>query len=165
MAKGVVDWNEENVALLHRYWFVEGKSARECAALIPGATKSGIIGKVYRQNWPKRQGQGQGQLLRKAAQAPKPLPKPFLHPRGPTPPVSPYAIRQVNPTNSNPKPWTERLANECAHPVDRDGESEQYSCCAPTHGKLYCAAHAQIMYVESRSSQEEFERGLRRYVR
>lgn len=40
-------WDEENIAALKKYW-QEGKPAGEIARLLPGTTRSGILGKIQR---------------------------------------------------------------------------------------------------------------------
>lgn len=41
-------WNDERVALLTRLWNGEGRSASYIARMIPGSTRSGVIGKAHR---------------------------------------------------------------------------------------------------------------------
>ena len=58
-----------------------------------------------------------------------------------------------------PRPWMTREKGECAFPVDGEGVSTR-SCCNPSGGGIYCAAHAAAMRGPRTSSADELEREI-----
>jgi GcrA cell cycle regulator len=143
-------WSPADIATTIRLWDAGKTGSEIAAALSVERTRSAVLGYVHRlrvagqsftrKTTPKgtrvRDKQERRRIYQRAALQPPKPPKPRKEPRVPPPPVD----------ASNAKPWTERTFGECAFPISGQG-ADTFSCCTPTGGKTYCAAHASIMFA------------------
>ena len=164
-----IGWTDERTAELKRLW-IEGKSAAEVAkALGGGVTRCAAIGKAHRLGLTASSGEVRQAASALKAKTPKPVrsappaaPRPApASARGPLY-INQGAVREratdiptpklkTVQTDTPPRHWLTRLLGECAWPVSGEGAST-LSCCAPTNGATYCAAHAALMHVRGRGS-------------
>jgi len=146
-------WTAEAVAAARRYYMDEGLSASETARRI-GSTRSAVIGKAHRLGWAVERDPALAHAnLVRSGRAPASAYRP---PRSPAPTPQPAE-------RSRPRPWLERGPGQCAFPVSGDGEAVR-SCCAPSGGETYCAAHLARMYRRRSPAQMEALDRLAKWV-
>ena len=132
-----VVWTGEQTGLLTQAW-TAGHASREIASMV-GMTPSAVRCKRRRLGLPARSEASQEATERERGAAlagPKGEPNPD---QAPPPPPLP---------GSMPRPWTQRMARECAWPVLGFGD-ETLSCCLPVDGRApYCCGHMALLRRE-----------------
>jgi hypothetical protein len=168
VGRKVVVWTDAVDDVL-RVAFLRGESASQIAPKIPGATRSGVCGRLARLG-----------LRRGRATTPKavkPAAPRIVRPRPPaavrtTNPLAPNAaaapISHPPPATPEPmpataRPWLSRGQGECAWPIDGpDGQT--LSCCAPAEA-TYCDGHRAVAFApRPKIMGSAYERSLRRYT-
>jgi hypothetical protein len=131
-------WTVEQTGLLAQAWGA-GHASREIASMV-GMSASAVRCKRRRLGLPARSevSQEATEHARGVALA------------GPKVPDNPSYTATCAPplAGSMPRPWTQRMARECAWPVLGFGD-ETLSCCLPVEGRgPYCAGHMALMRRE-----------------
>ena len=154
------EWSEESIERL-KVLRAKGLSFRQIGDAM-GVTRNSALGKFHRMGFvdfvrpatPKRA------TTPRPARAPKPppQPKPAKHKllpqkerlrlvaeakdKGLPAPTFSTPARFVDPAIAEaPRPWMTRAFEECAYPVDGEGEAVR-SCCNPVEaGSVYCSLH------------------------
>ncbi len=162
-------WTDERTADAKRLW-AEGASASEVASILnrtypsrPPVSRNSVIGKLHRLGLSRSPGatvasaRARAVSMRAKPKAP-PIKGPKVYnPIGPkvlgdkTPPRKPNAETLKTYAGivaaSNPKPWIERGAEECAWIVEFNG-ADSKACCAPICSRgehnRWCADHATV---------------------
>jgi GcrA cell cycle regulator len=145
-------WTDENVATL-REWWGKGKSAAEIVKLLPGLSRSAVIGKAHRLGLTNPHGP---RMCRPATGRKPYQPRPPREPRPPKvvalKPKSKTPVRPlVDEDASHRKPWLECVTSisgrlgECKAIVGDPDAWPIVGCGAPAHGP-FCAHHAAIYY-------------------
>jgi GcrA cell cycle regulator len=138
-----MSWSQATLDLLFKLHVQQGLSAAETArALGGGVTRNAVLGKAQRMGWSRpRDALGLESARSRRAAA-------VAHgPRGPRVGRGiPLPVLREVAAPGTPRLWTEREAGECAFPIGEPAEpGMQLSCCAPTGGGTYCAAHRALM--------------------
>ena len=170
-----MEWTEETIERLRNLW-AEGLSTAEIGRRM-GISKNAVVGKAHRLNLPPRPSpirrDGNSGVPRPAAPrrvtgptlpplrmmevaepvvaAPMPAPRPVVPPKP--------MVREAAPARSAlvraVAPRVGRAA-VCCWPIGEPGTRSFRFCDAgATHGKPYCAEHAQIAYVKVRDRRED----------
>lgn len=139
-----MSWSQAALDLLFNLHIRQGLSAAQTArAMGGGMTRNVVLGKAQRMGWSRpRDAPPPAGLTRaddrRTASGRKAGPR--LGKDRPLP-----RLREIAPV-VEPRLWTERRRGECAYPVgEPDQPGMQLSCCAPTGGGAYCAAHKGLM--------------------
>lgn len=160
----MTEWTPERKEQLKRLW-LDGHSASEIARTMGAASRSAVIGIVYRMKLTRSPSAQKasirlgrkvaGPSINKASPAPKPV-KPKLIIAGcgavlEKPPSEPSPLPPVNVRAWAPLPGSEPVAladlsaRHCRWPVDLAGALEQHFCARKLDGGgPYCATHAAL---------------------
>lgn len=149
-----------------RKLFDEGLSFRKIAQQLGGGlTRNSTIGKAYRLGWTRdlpsptfriRNGQADDNHAGTRKRSPR-KPKPrhnnlagvnAVRKAKAAPGDAPVTFAPAVVDATLAKPWLERAFNECAYPLIGEG-ADTFSCCNPTGGHTYCAAHRRVMFNPS----------------
>lgn len=141
-------WTPDTLRAARRLYLEQGFSAAESARRL-GVSRSALIGKAHRMGWAAERNPdlAVANHVRGGRAVARAL-RPALPPRAAPPKPG------ATPAGCNPKPWLDRLAGECAFPVEGDGEAV-ISCCAPSGGQVYCQAHVAVLYVQRTEAQQK----------
>lgn len=167
-----VNWDDESTIELLKEKWVEGLSCAQIAKLIPGATRSAIIGKVHRLGLEGRSRPSRPMTQRvPVEQRPtKPAPR-----RAPPPKLVASALGvATEPPTADELEGTatvlELAAHMCKWPIG-DPRSETFRYCGRARGEgPYCLHHAKIAFQpimqngKRRPTGNELARSLRRFV-
>jgi len=145
-------WPKERAEELRRL-YLSGLSASQIAARLGGVSRNAVIGKALRMGLVSPYG--------RRASAPGKTPRQIAtaEATGAVQRIKSGSIYNGDPRKSparvapvadvtGAKPWTERKTGECAFPVGGEG-ADTLSCCAPSGGGTYCAAHMARMFVKA----------------
>ncbi len=148
-------WPEERFERAKILW-LEGKSAREVMVavntefpLLEPVSRNSILGKMFRAGLTSVSGEHRVKPAKPARLKTRTEPSPAIRaawgkPAAASKPPRAFLVHPT-PEASEPRPWTERRAFQCAFPIDGpDGET--WSCCAKTGGTTYCPDHQAIMF-------------------
>ncbi|NWG52343.1 MAG: GcrA cell cycle regulator [Hydrogenophilaceae bacterium] len=151
MAGGLIMsfWTDENVALLRKLWG-EGRSARDIAARISGATRNSIIGKAHRLGLPSRT-----PLTRVA-----PRPKSEKAPRARAPRLPRFVAEAIDAVvvQLAPHGFSDGAVatvltvkdGMCKYPIG-DPKAKDFAYCGRDACRgSYCADHARLAYTSPR---------------
>ncbi len=148
-----MSWSQAAIDLLFKLHVQQGLSAAETARAIGGGvTRNSVLGKAQRMGWsrPRDASAASGLEVRDARHNLKRL-------RG-LRPVRDIPLPQLREVAvpGTPRLWTEREDGECAYPIGEPMEpGMQLSCCAPTDGATYCAAHRALMTLPGSALTDE----------
>lgn len=137
--RDVSDWTEDRVERLKELWLL-GLSASQCAReLGGGATRSSVIGKVYRMGWSRDAGLRRT-LGAQRSRAPRKVFKPVVIPKD-----IPLAIGPLNQ-------FADRKTCQFIH---GDVQIEWQMCGQPTPKWPYCDYHRYITVDHSKPKPEK----------
>ncbi len=162
-----MEWNEDAIARLRVLW-AEGHSTAEIGRRM-NVSKNAVVGKAHRLNLPARP----SPIRRDASGTGTPRPPAPRRVTGPTLPPLQVAAEPV-PDAAPVRAAVPRTPAPLRPPVLRPvapSRNRNVSCCWPigepgtksfrfcdsdaTHGKPYCAEHAQLAYVKIRDRRDE----------
>ena len=169
-----VNWDDESTIELLKETWVEGLSCAQIAKLIPGATRSAIIGKVHRlglegRSRPSRpMTQRVPREQRPTKPAPKRAPSPKLDTAAlPAPPSPPVRYVEEGPGLATVLTLD---AHMCKWPIG-DPRKATFTYCGRRRDEgPYCIEHARVAYQpivkngKRRPTGNELARSLRRFV-
>ena len=157
-------WTAEQVELLDRLWNDDGMTASQCAAVL-GVTRNAVIGKVHRENYPKRKGHIKGprrgsmpwspeakERARRRSEARRAekvkkiaarvIPQPPKEAFKPDPEA--LAVGTWNPLpGTTPVGMMDLSHSTCRWPVS-DGAPFLFCGCEVAEGSSYCPTHKHI---------------------
>ena len=131
---GNVDWNEENVAKLKQFWD-DGRPASYIAAQFPGATRSGILGKIHRLGFKGPRSSDRRPVVKRILKTARKITKSIKQPVEYDPFNMPLELVE------NPVIFHYLEPHHCRWPVSGDGINTVF-CGADKIGRFsYCANH------------------------
>lgn len=156
-------WTRSQIALLNKLWNDDGLTASQCAAVL-GVTRNAVIGKVHRENYPKRgpnrtvirrvvkwspEAKERARLRAEARRAAKVKKLAAKAIKAPPPEVfkpapEDLAVGAWSPLpNTTPVSLIDLTASSCRWPVS-DGAPFLFCGCQVAAGSSYCQTHKHI---------------------
>lgn len=164
-------WTPDRVDTLKRLW-LDGLSYSQIARQLGGTSRNALIGKINRMGMSYRATPADPQHVFRTARPRPPRPPKAalkapkapayivlgrLHEGKPATPLPP--LREIT-LSVEPRHWLTRKFGECAWPVSGEGAAT-LSCCAPSSGATYCAAHHRLSHQPGRGAWSNTDQLIR----